>query len=82
MPCRGALGGFVVEAIKDPVEYLLPADLPLLGGVIALALQGRPEFDGGHEERAGFADRLEVAVHLDWSGAVPVAEHAAVHLAA
>ena len=52
------------------------------GGVVALALQGGAELDGGDEEGAGFADRLEVAVHLDGAGAVAVAEHAAVHLGA
>jgi hypothetical protein len=49
-------------------------------GVVALALQGGPELDGGHEVRAGFADRLEVAVELDRAGAVAVAEHALVLL--
>jgi hypothetical protein len=37
---------------------------------------------GGDEDAAGFADGLEVAVHLDRSSAVPVAEHAPVHLSA
>ena len=55
---------------------------PLVAGVVALALQGGAEFDGGDEEAAGFADGFEVAVHLDGSGAVAVAEHAAVHLGA
>ncbi len=47
-----------------------------------MPLQGGPGLDGGDEEAAGFADGLEVAVHLDRSGAVAVAEHAAVHLGA
>ena len=55
---------------------------PLRGGVVALPLQGGAELDGGDEEAAGFADGFEVAVHLDGSGAVAVAEHAAVHLGA
>jgi hypothetical protein len=50
-------------------------------GVVALGLQGGPELDGGDEEGAAFAD-LEVAVGVDGSGAVAVAEPAAVHLAA
>jgi hypothetical protein len=53
-----------------------------LVGVVALPLQGGSEFDGGDEEAAGFADGFEVAVHLDGSSAVAVAEHAAVHLGA
>jgi hypothetical protein len=49
---------------------------PLSGGVIALALQGGPEFDGGDEEAAGFADGLEVAIHLDRSCTAAAAEYA------
>jgi hypothetical protein len=37
---------------------------------------------GGDDEGAGFADGLEVAVHLDREGAVAIAEHASVHFAA
>ena len=57
-----------VEAVEDAVEDLLPSDLALGGGVVALPLQGGSEFDGGDEEAAGFADRFEVAVHLDARG--------------
>lgn len=56
--------------------------LALLGGVVSLAVEGWFELDGGDEERAGLADRLEVAVHFGGSSAVAVAEHAAVHLGA
>jgi hypothetical protein len=35
-----------------------------------------------HEERTRLADGLEVAVHFDRAGAVPIAEHAPVHLGA
>jgi len=69
----------LVEPVEQPIEDLLPAELSLVGCVVALALQGRPELDGGLEEGARFADRFEVAVQSDGSGAVPVAEHAAVH---
>ena len=71
-----------VESGEESVEDLLAPHLSFGGGVVALALQGGPELDGGHEEGAGFADRLEVAVELDGSGAVAVAEHARVHLGA
>ena len=53
--------------------------MALVGGVVALAAEGGLELDGGDEEGAGFADRFEVTVHLDGSGAVDVAEYAAVH---
>ncbi len=75
-------GSFGGEAFEEPVEDLLSADLALVGGVVALALEGGPELDGGLEERARFADRLEVAVEADGPGAVAIAEHAAVHLGA
>jgi hypothetical protein len=65
-----------------PVEDLLAPDLALARGVVALPLRGAPELDAGDEKAAGFADRLEVAVHLDRSYAIPVAERASVHLGA
>ena len=74
------LGGRLAESGEQPVEDLLPADLPFVRGVVALGLKGGTELDGGLEERAGLADRLEVAVQSDWPGAVAVAEHPAVHL--
>jgi hypothetical protein len=43
-----------------------------------VVVEGGAELDGGDEEAAGFADGFEVAVHLDGSCAVAVAEHAAV----
>jgi integrase len=55
----GCLG---VESGEEPVEDLLATQLSLGGGVIALSFEGGAELDGGLEERAGFADRLEVAV--------------------
>jgi hypothetical protein len=76
------LGSGVVEAGQQAVEDLLAAQLALGVGVVALALQGGAELDGGLEERARLADRLEVAVQSDGSGAVAVAEHAVVHLGA
>ncbi len=72
-------GCCVVEAGEQSVEHFLAAQLSFLGGVVALCLQGGAEFDGGLEEGAGFADGFEVAVQADGSGAVAVAEHAAVH---
>ena len=50
----------------------------VLGGVVALAQQGGPEFDAGLEEGAGFADGLEGAVQLGRPGAVAVAGHPVV----
>src|SRR5271166_61759 len=73
-------GGGPIESGEQSVEHFLAAELSFLGGVVALCLQGRAEFDGGLEESAGFADGFEVAVQADGSGAVAVAEHAAVHL--
>jgi len=72
----------VVEAFEEAVEDLLPGELSLVFGVVSLGLRCWPELDRGDEEGAGSADRLEVTVGLDGSGAVAVAEHAAVHLAA
>ena len=56
------------------------AELAVGCGVVALPAEGGFELDGCDEEGAGFADRFEVAVDLDGSGAVAVAEHASVHL--
>ncbi|WP_411283462.1 hypothetical protein [Lapillicoccus sp.] len=72
----------MVEAFEESVEDLLADDLALVVGVVALGLEGGSELDGGDEESAALADGLEVAVGLDGSCAVPVAEHAQVHLAA
>ena len=73
-------GGGLIESGEQSVEHFLAAELSVLGGVVALCLQRRAEFDGGLEESAGFADGFEVAVQADGSGAVAVAEHPAVHL--
>jgi hypothetical protein len=43
--------------------------LPVIAGVIALALEGGPELDGGLEIAAGFACGFHSAVELDWAGA-------------
>jgi hypothetical protein len=77
---RVELGGHeavVSRPVEDAVEDLLAADLALAGGVIALALQGGPEFDGGDEEvrqgtRSGSPSRPVVTA--------TVAEHAPVQL--
>ena len=76
------LGDCLVEAGQESVEDSLPPGLALGGGVVALLLEGGPELDGGLEEGAGLADRLEVAVQADGPGAVAVAEHPLVHLGA
>ena len=49
----GTSGRLVVESFEDSVEDFLSTDLAFGGGVFALALQGGPELDGGHEEGAG-----------------------------
>ena len=58
----------------------MAADLAFVSGVVALFAECWCELDGGDEEGAGLADRFEVAVEFDGSGAVAVAEHAPVHL--
>ena len=68
--------------MEEVVEDFLATGLAFVGGVVALAAQRWFELDGGDEEVAGLADRFEVAVDLDGSGAVAVAEHALVHLGA
>ncbi|HUO39208.1 MAG TPA: hypothetical protein VMU34_15835 [Mycobacterium sp.] len=55
---------------------------PLRAASSRCRCRGGPEFDGGDEEVARFADGFEVAVHLDRPYAVAVAEHATVHLGA
>ena len=72
----------LVELVEEVVEDFLATDLAFVGGVVALAAERWFELDGGDEEVAGLADRFEVAVDLDGSGAVAVAEHALVHLGA
>jgi hypothetical protein len=70
----------LVEPRQQAVEDLLPAGLSLGGGVVTLPFEDGAELDGGLEEYAGFADRLEVAVQAHRPRAVAVAEHAPVHL--
>ena len=72
----------MVESLEEAVEDLLSTDLSLVVGVVSLGLQGGPELDCGDEEGAALADRFEVSVGLDRAGAVAVAEHVLVHLAA
>jgi hypothetical protein len=60
------------------VEEFDPMGLVVIGGVVALTLQGGPELDVGVEVGAGFADRLEGAVEFGWAGAVAVAEQSVV----
>ena len=76
------LGDCLVEAGQQSVEDFLAPGLALGGGVVALFFEGGAELDGGLEERARFADGLEVAVQADGAGAVAVAEHALVHFGA
>src|SRR5207249_956911 len=79
---RGVNRRLLLEAGEQAVEDALAADLALGRGIVPLAEQDRRELGRGHEVAARLADRLEVAVELDRAGAVAVAEHAAVHLAA
>src|SRR5262249_50397533 len=73
-------GGCLVEAGQQSVEDFRAPGLALGGGVVALLLEGGAGLDGGLEERARFADGLEVAVQAAGAGAVAVAEHPLVHL--
>ena len=72
----------LVESGEQPVKDVLTADLALPRRIVALKLEGWSEVQGGDEERAGLADRFKIAVHLNRPGAVAIAEHPAVHLAA
>src|SRR5206468_5367944 len=76
------LGDCLAEAGQQSVEDFLAPGLALDGGVVALLFEGGAELDGGLEERARFADGLEVAVQAGGAGAVAVAEHALVHFGA
>ncbi len=73
--------GFV-ESVEEAVEDVFAGDLAFDSGVVALALEGGFELDGGDEESAGLADGFEVAVEFNGAGAVAVAEHPTVHLGA
>jgi hypothetical protein len=41
-----------IESLKESVEDLLASDLALVGGVVALALEGGAELERGLEVRA------------------------------
>jgi hypothetical protein len=66
------------EFVEDGGAFVLPVFL----GVVALALEVRPELDGGLEVAAGFAGGFHPAVELDGAGAQAVADHAGVFPAA
>jgi hypothetical protein len=68
----------LVDAAEESVEQLSAVGVVVVGGVVALALQGGPELDAGLEEGAGFADGFEGAVQFGESDAVAVAEQAVV----
>ena len=70
------------ESGEQPVKDVLTADLALPRGIVALKLESWSEVQGGDEERARLADRFKIAVHLNRPGAVAIAEHPSVHLAA
>ncbi|WP_174519527.1 hypothetical protein [Rhodococcus qingshengii] len=72
----------VAESLDESVEDLLPPDLALVRGVVSLTSEGGEKLDGGDEERARLADRLEVAVEFNRARAVAVTEHPAVGFAA
>ena len=60
----------LVYAGQEAVEKVGAVGLVVVGGVVALALQGGSELDAGLEEGAGLADGFEGAVQFGWSGAV------------
>jgi hypothetical protein len=70
----------LVDAVEQVLVEVGAAGLVVVGGMVALALQGGPELDGGGEESAAFADRFEGAVEGGGPGAPAVAEHPAVLL--
>jgi hypothetical protein len=60
---------FLVDSLEELIEEGGARGLPVIAGVIALALEGGPELDGGLEIAAGFACGFHSAVELDWAGA-------------
>jgi len=72
----------LVDSLDELVEDGGAFGLAVVAGVVALALEGGPEFDGGLEVAAGFAGGFHPAVELDGAGAQSVAEHAGVCFAA
>jgi len=82
---RGArfLGPLVVGVIDDVDQLVVEPGSSVVGvggGVVALAAQDGDERRSGLVEAAAFADGLEAAVELEWSGAVAVAEQPPVGL--
>ena len=72
----------LVDSLDEFVEDSGAFGLAVFLGVVALALEGGPELDGGLEVAAGFAGGFHPAVELDRAGAQAVAEHAGVGFAA
>ena len=72
----------LVDSLDELVEDGGAFGLAVFLGVVALALEGGPELDGGLEVAAGFAGGFHLAVELDRAGAQSVAEHAGVCFAA
>ena len=68
--------------VRRPSKIFWRPTWPLAAASSRWRCEGGAELDGGLEEGAGLADRLEVAVEPDGSGAVAVAEHPLVHLGA
>ena len=82
---RGAwfLAGLFVGVVDDVDQLVVEAGaggVGVGGGVVALAAQDGDELGAGLVEAAAFADGLEAAVELEWSGAVAVAEQPPVEL--
>jgi hypothetical protein len=73
---------FLVDLPDELVEDGGAFGLAVFLGVVALALEGGPELDGGLEVAAGSAGGFHPAVELDGAGAQSVAEHAGVCFAA
>ena len=72
----------LVDSLDELVEDGGAFGLAVFLGVVALALEGGPELDGGLEVAAGFAGGFHPAVELDRACAQAVAEHAGVGFAA
>src|SRR3954453_14834694 len=78
---RGGVGVWwlgVVDDVQQAVVEVGADGVGVGGGVVSLAAQDGDELGAGVVEAAAFADRLEAAVELEWSGAVAVAEEPAV----
>lgn len=75
MEARSWAGVVVVEELCEDVG---PVVVAVIDGVVVLASEDLDELGAGVVDAAAFADGLELAVERDGSGAVPVAEEAAV----